>query len=246
MTERKIKKRQASSVRRASPPSQRMTEGSLAMQIEDIKNTELIQSERDVLKGDTERWKLMGSGSHLDDWLAYQPGLQIRRRLAMKMNHVNRPEGRGYARDFGALMKSDGLDHMDGTSISALLWLGDDAERMQILRELRDAMNPGRRSRLNSPITARKLVDKVIKARNGGTEEKVKDSPVALLKARITEYEKEIADLTKRLEKKENGSLLDRVSENDSAADIAIAIRGTFSTGKAKAIAAAIMGEVRS
>ena len=68
------------------------------MQIDDIKNTELIQSERDVLKGDTERWKLMGSGSHLDDWLAYQPGLMIRRRLAMRIAHVNSPEGRATPR----------------------------------------------------------------------------------------------------------------------------------------------------
>ena len=53
---------------------------------------------------------------------------------------------------------------------------------MQILRELREAMTPGRRSRLNSPITARKLIDKTISARAGGTEERVKDLPVALLK----------------------------------------------------------------
>jgi len=40
----------------------------------------------------------MGSGAHLDDWLAYGPGLLIRRRLAMRIAYVNRPEGKGYAR----------------------------------------------------------------------------------------------------------------------------------------------------
>ena len=95
----------------------------------------------------------MGGGAHLDDWLAYQPRLMIRRRLAMRIAFVNRPEGKGYAQAFAQLMKSDGLDHMDKTSISAVLWLGDEPERMQMLRELREAMTPGRRSRLNSPIT---------------------------------------------------------------------------------------------
>jgi hypothetical protein len=101
------------------------------MQIEDIKATELVQGERDTLREDALRWPRMGAGSHLDDWLAYVPGLRIRRRLAMKLAHVNKPEGRGYPQYFGMLMQADGLDHMDKTSISALLWLDEEAERMQ-------------------------------------------------------------------------------------------------------------------
>jgi hypothetical protein len=44
------------------------------MKIDDIKQTDLTQSERDVLKADRERWRHMGAGGHLDDWLAYQAG----------------------------------------------------------------------------------------------------------------------------------------------------------------------------
>ena len=42
----------------------------------------------------------MGAGGHLDDWLAYQPGLMIRRRLAMRLAFTNKPEGKGYVQAF--------------------------------------------------------------------------------------------------------------------------------------------------
>ena len=58
---------------------------------------------------------------------------------------------------------------MDRTSISAVLWLGDDPERMKVLRELREAMTPGQRSRLNSPITARQRVEAILQARRTAT-----------------------------------------------------------------------------
>ena len=205
------------------------------MQIDSIKQTELTQSQRDVLKQDTARWERMSGGGHLDDWLAYQPGLMIRRQLAMRIAFVNKPEGRGYATAFGQLMKSDGLDHMDKTSISALLWLGDEAERMQMLRELREAMTPGRRSRLNSPISARQLVEKALKARADGTEESVKASPVALLKAQIMDLSRENAELQHKLTKASDGSLFDL--KKDNADDIATVIVNTVTGTKAKAIA---------
>ena len=41
------------------------------MQVDDIKQKELTQSEREVLKEDATRWQRMGAGGHLDDWLAY-------------------------------------------------------------------------------------------------------------------------------------------------------------------------------
>ena len=50
----------------------------------------------------------------------------------MRMTFVNKPEGKGYAQAFAELMKADGLDTMDKTSISAVLWLGDDPERMRV------------------------------------------------------------------------------------------------------------------
>ena len=50
--------------------------------------------------------------------------------------------------------------------------------------EPRDAMTPGERSRLNSPISARQRVEQIMKARGAGNEETMKTSPVALLKKR--------------------------------------------------------------
>jgi hypothetical protein len=64
------------------------------MQVDDIKLMELTQSERDVLKEDGKRWHRMGAVGHLDDWLAYYPGLAIRRRLAMRLAFTNKPEGK--------------------------------------------------------------------------------------------------------------------------------------------------------
>jgi hypothetical protein len=135
--------------------------GTLAMQIDTIKQNELTASERTVLAEDRERWKRMGAGAHLDDWLAYGNGLMIRRRMAMRIAYVNRPEGRGYATTFAELMKHDGLDGMDKTSISCVLWLHDEPERLTILREIRDTMKVGERARLNSPISARQRVEKL-------------------------------------------------------------------------------------
>jgi hypothetical protein len=130
-----------------------------AMTIDTIKQTDLTVSERQVLDDDRDRWRRMGSGAHLDDWLAYGPGLLIRRRLAMRIAYVNRPEGKGYARAFAKLMEHDGLDTMDKTSISAVLWLHDAPERLSVLREIRETMTVGQRARLNSPISARQRVE---------------------------------------------------------------------------------------
>jgi hypothetical protein len=40
-------------------------------------------------------------------------------------------------------------------------WLGEDAHRLQALRDLRNALTPGQRSRLNSPISARQRVENI-------------------------------------------------------------------------------------
>jgi hypothetical protein len=73
------------------------------MTIEDIKKTDLTQNEREVLAADGERWKRMGAGAHLQDWLSFNNGLAIRRRLAMRLAHTNRPVGRGYNEMFSTL-----------------------------------------------------------------------------------------------------------------------------------------------
>ena len=214
------------------------------MQVEAIKQSDLTQSEREVLKEDAARWKRMGAGSHLDDWLSYFPGLAIRRRLAMRLAFTNKPEGKGYAQAFGELMKADGLlDPAVKTSFTAVLWLGDDPERMKVLRELREAMPPGQRSRLNSPITARQRVEAILQARRHGVEESVKTSPVALLKEAMVEQAREIVELKQKLAKHEQGSLFDL--KHDSADDIASAITGNLSAHKAKSLADGILARLK-
>jgi hypothetical protein len=152
---------------------------------------------------------------------------------------VNRPEGRCYVETFAALMKRDGMDTDDNstkTAMTAVLWLHDDPERITALRELRDAMKPGERARLNSPISARQRVEKILKARAKGSDAEAKDkaSPVARLKAQIAEKDREIAKLTAR----SDGSLFDLRA--DDVKSIAEAIAANISENKASALASAI------
>jgi hypothetical protein len=214
------------------------------MTIDDIEQIELTPSERAVLAEDRERWKKMGAGAHLDEWLAYGPGLMIRRRLAMKLAYTNKPEGRGYTAAYGRLMLHDGMDWKDNTvktSMTAVLWLHDDPERMSILREIRETMTPGERSRLNSPISARQRVENVLKARVGGTEESVRQSPVANLKRRNAELERSLAHAEEKLAAAEarDGSLFDL--KRDKAEHIVQVIVSTVTEPRAKAIANGIL-----
>jgi hypothetical protein len=215
-----------------------------AMSIHDIKRTELTPSEREVLEEDRKRWKRMGTGAHLDEWLAYGPGISIRRHLAMKMAYTNRPEGKGYITNYNALLNDDGLDTRDKklmSSLTSVQWLHEDAERLNILREVRETMTPGERSRLNSPISAKQRVMAVLKAREGGTEENLKTSPVAVLKNKLVEQTRQIAHLEEQLAAAQHdGSLFDL--RRDSAGDIADAIAANISEHKARAIAASILG----
>ena len=212
------------------------------MSIEEIKQKELSPEERDVLSEDAARWTRMGAGSHLDDWLAYQPGLGIRRKLAMQVAHVNKPKGRGYNEAFGVLMRSDGLEHMDKHSISALLWLDDQPERMQMLKEIRSGMSPGERARLNSPITAKKRVADAIKARADPPLQVTRASPVAQLKNQITEQANEIAQLEQKLAELDGDDDFAHFDlKKDNADDIAVVIVNSVSEKKAKSIAAGIV-----
>jgi hypothetical protein len=190
---------------------------------------QLTASEREVLVEDQKRWKRMGSGAHLDDWLAFSSGLMIRRRLAMRIAFVNRPEGRGYNEAFAALLKRDGLDSLNKTSITAVLWL-QDPEHMTILREIRDAMPTGERARLNSPISARQRVEKVLKARAGGTEDRERVSPVALLRQQIADRDRALAELKIKLDHARGGSLFDL--ERDSPDAIARVVIDNVSSTK--------------
>jgi hypothetical protein len=111
-------------------------------------------------------------------------------------------------------------------------WLHDDAERLNILREIRETMSPGERSRLNSPISAKQRVLAVLKARAGGTEEQLKTSPVAILKEKLVEHIHRIAHLEEQLAAAEHrdGSLFDL--KRDSADDIGRALADSISENK--------------
>ena len=174
------------------------------MAIEDAYQ-QLTQNEKEVLAKDRERWERMGAGAHLNDWLAYGEGLLLRRQMAMRIAFVNRPEGRGYAEAFAALMRRDGLDSMDKASMTAVLWLHDNPEHMTMLREIMAGLTPGERSRLNSPKSARERVTAVLKARGAGTEASLKASPLARLKEENAELRRKLA----ALEAKADGGHLD-------------------------------------
>jgi hypothetical protein len=210
-----------------------------AMEIIELEQKELTQSERDEIAGATERSERMGTGAHLNDWLALAPAVSTLRRLAMRLAHVNQPQGRGYNEAFARLMKHHKLDVHDKQSITAILWLTDNPEHATILREIRDAMTPGERARLNSPISARQRVQKVLDARtNGGeAESKLKGSPVALLREQIAVKDREIADLKAKLARSD-GSLFDL--KQDTADDIGRVIVDTLSDYKAEQIEQAI------
>jgi hypothetical protein len=223
---------------------------SIALTLDNIEQNELTVSERDVLANDRERWKRMGAGSHLDEWLSFGPGLMIRRHLAMKLAHTNRPEGRAYNEHLSALMVSHGFysdEEAKNSSIkltmTAVLWLHDRPERLAVLREIRQTLTPGERARLNSPISARQRVEKVLKARERGTEEQMRDSPLTLLKRKNAELERALAEAQTKLARKDDGSLFDL--RNDTFHDIGETIVANVSENRAKGIADAIKAALK-
>jgi hypothetical protein len=86
-------------------------------------------------------------------------------------------------------------------------------------------------------------VEKVLKARERGTEEQVKDSPVTMLRRRVAELERALAEEQAKLAKHDGGSLFDL--KNDSADDIVSAMLTNISTHKADAIAKGLADGVK-
>ena len=127
----------------------------------------LESGQRKILAADRERWKHMGAGAHLSDWLAFLPGMLLRQQMALRIAGTNRREGKGYTGALSALMMRDGL--YDSTTVTqpakesfgAVLWFGVKNHRMGILQEILRDMTPGQRARFNSPITARQRVKKI-------------------------------------------------------------------------------------
>jgi hypothetical protein len=212
--------------------------------IEDIKRNELTPDEQAILAEDKLRWARMGAGGHLDDWLAYQPGLVIRRRMALKLAYTPKPEGSKYNKAFKVILEADGIDQLGGTAITALLWLAEDPVRMETLVTLRAGMTPGEKARFNSPITARQKVEKALKGEGNDDQQKEeKVTPLAKANASIVDLEEQLSALTKKLDKAEEGSLFDL--KNDTADDIAMVIVNNVSEYKVKAIIAALSAWVK-
>jgi hypothetical protein len=162
----------------------------------------LSESERAVLAEDRVRAIRLGTGIHLDDWLAFGPGLSIRRHLAMQLSHTNGAKGKRYSEEFAKLMKRDGLDTADKNTkkmMSHVLWLYDEPERLQTLSALREAMTPWERARLNSPITARQQVEKALRPPPNGAAPPRRANireKLAETEAKLAAAEARIAELT--------------------------------------------------
>jgi hypothetical protein len=96
------------------------------------------------------------------------------------------------------LLQYDGL--ID-PAFTALMWLGDDPERLAMLMEIRDGMTPGQRSRLNSPISAKQRVLQALKQRTG-KDGKAKQARVNIdYTEQLAAKDSEIASLRERLAK---------------------------------------------
>jgi hypothetical protein len=235
---------------RAGGPHNKHRKGALAMSITTLHEA-LSPSDREILAADRKRWKRLGAGAHLDDWMAFGPGLLLRRQMAMKIAKTNEPQGRQYTAAFSALMVRDGLydattktEPTKGT-FSAVLWLNAEPHRLEILHEILRDLTPGQRARLNSPITAGQRVKAVAIER--GLEQPPKQRPakpskpiddaVAVLSDRVTDLEGENAHLLEQL------AAADSTPHRDGAVDFEQA-RHTYVTSmtnwsdKAKAEAA--------
>jgi hypothetical protein len=83
---------------------------------------DLGAEDRKTLAEDRKRMEKLGKGSQLDDWLAFGPGLLIRRRLAKNIAGLAESDpakGHRYSRAFKQQMEMDGL--YDRTTKSDLM-----------------------------------------------------------------------------------------------------------------------------
>jgi hypothetical protein len=211
---------------------------------------------RSRLERDAERAKHMTGGGHLQEWLDYEVSLQGIRTEAMRAAFVNEPRGRGYNEAHSQLMQHYGLDQLDKTSVSAVLWLTDPKDkygpelftRKQILDRILQAMKPQERSRMGSPITARQKVEKQIAefAKSGTDEAEADVGERPLSKFKQTEQMlAKVLQEKHRLEErlKHDGSLFDL--KNDKADDIVEAIVANISTPKAEAIGKGLLARIK-
>ena len=131
---------------------------------------ELPHDEREILVSARELGKSIAKGRHLDEWLLLAEAQKIRSRLAMRLAQTNHRTGAAYTKYLHRVLQHAGIDTKDKkimSSLTALSWLVDDehSERLEILQKRRASMSQGELSRMNSPITARTFVQKVLKPR---------------------------------------------------------------------------------
>jgi hypothetical protein len=208
------------------------------MSIETLEQTELTEQDREHLKQSSALWKQMRSGKHLDDWLSLLPDLQNGRRLAMRYAGVNKPEGRGYAEGFSGFL-ARWFPDLDKTSISCLLWLGEEPRRLEMLAELRATMTVSQRVKLGSPITARQKVEARLKVSDDPSPQKKRMSPTARLEELLREKDEENAELKRQVIAGDGGSLFDW--NRDDVASIARILYENGTPSKAVKLADAIM-----
>jgi hypothetical protein len=170
---------------------------------------DLDAEDRKTLAEDRKRMERLGKGSQLDDWLAFGPGLLIRRRLAKNiagLAETDPAKGHRYSRAFKQQMEMDSLydrttksDVMKST-FTAVLWFYDDEKleepRREILEEIRRNMTPGQRARFNSPISAQQRVLDELRTRGLAPAKKPRAPKPAndldQANARIVELEEEL------------------------------------------------------
>jgi hypothetical protein len=170
---------------------------------------DLDAEDRKTLAEDRKRMERLGKGSQLDDWLAFGPGLLIRRRLAKNiagLAETDPAKGHRYSRAFKEQLEMDGLydrttksDVMKST-FTAVLWFYDDEKleerRREILEEIRRDMTPGQRARFNSPISAQQRVLDELRTRGLAPAKKPRAQKPAndldQANARIVELEEEL------------------------------------------------------
>jgi hypothetical protein len=195
------------------------------MSFDQYKAHTLTDSEREILHGEARHWKTISNGAHLDEWLELGPGLLLRRAGAMVVANTNEPTGKGYIKYYSEALKDGGYDTKDRrlmTTLTAVLWLHDDPARESILREIRNAMTPGERSRLNSPIAARQRVEAELKKRASIGEKKKERVSSS---ARIRDLEEQLEAARAELDHEGRADVI-LISHDAPAADIIKVLRG--------------------
>lgn len=145
----------------------------------------------------------------LDNWLnIIGPAIMVGRQWAMRQAHTNQPQGQRYATAFQIWRKQrPNIAKLDQNTVTDLLWLLDDPERLEVLADLRQPSAVNAISPTASPITCRQRVRKEIArrakladAQAGNDVPEAPLSPMEKLKRDNAELKGLLADAQERLE----------------------------------------------